>query len=340
MKSSCQLSLKGFNSFSIDVDCPKILFPRSIEELTELVEQISEPYYILGEGSNTLFVEDTSPLVIKPDFRGIEIHERKDDFLVKAAAAENWHALVEFCVNKGISGLENLALIPGSVGAAPVQNIGAYGVELADYCHSVSWYEFSTGIHHHLTNSECRFSYRDSVFKTAYKGRGLITGICLSLPKAWQANLTYPGLNELSRTASAREVMAKVISLRQSKLPDPEELPNAGSFFKNPVVSQNRFLAIARNYPHMPSYPQGNGEVKLAAGWLIDQTGLKGCRVGEVGVHKQQALVLVNYGNAKGQELVALAKEVQKKVYDKFSINLVPEVRMVSAQGEVDFDKL
>ncbi|TMM48010.1 UDP-N-acetylmuramate dehydrogenase [Colwellia ponticola] len=352
MHSNRNYSLQSSNSFNIKASCSHIYFPSTLAELQQLPELTADKtssntsdnnadsFYILGEGSNTLFVESQAPIIIQPKFTGIDIDEQDDHFVVTVGAAENWHKLVCFCLAQGIYGLENLALIPGSVGAAPVQNIGAYGVEFADFCQQVQWYEFASKTLHSLTKQDCRFAYRDSIFKQAHYNKGLITQVTFNFPKAWQANLTYAGLDTLAQNSTALEVMTQVIALRSRKLPDPKQLPNAGSFFKNPLVNQKVFAQLQQQYPKIPHYPQANGEVKLAAGWLIEQTGLKGFRHEAVGVHQQQALVLVNYGSDFGSDIISLAKYIQRQVVDKFSVLLTPEVRMVTQQGERSFSLL
>jgi UDP-N-acetylmuramate dehydrogenase len=344
MHSNQNYSLKSSNSFNIKASCSHIYFPSTVAELQQLPELTGgntlDNFYILGEGSNTLFVEAQAPIIIQPKFTGIEIDEQDDHFIVTAGAAENWHDLVCFCLDQGVYGLENLALIPGSIGAAPVQNIGAYGVEFADYCQEVQWYEFASKTIHSLTKKVCNFAYRDSIFKQEFYNKGLITQVTFKFPKAWQANLSYAGLDMLAKDSTAKQVMTQVIKLRSSKLPDPKQLPNAGSFFKNPVVNKEDFTQLQQQYPKIPHYPQPNGEIKLAAGWLIDQVGLKGFRHDDVGVHQQQALVLVNYGSDLGADIVSLAKYVQRKVAEKFSVSLTPEVRMITEQGERSFSSL
>ncbi len=297
-------------------------------------------FYILGDGSNTLFVERTAPMIIKPDFKGITVTETEDSHIVTVGASENWHKLVCFCLEQGVNGLENLALIPGCVGAAPVQNIGAYGVEFADYCQQVEYFDFSQKKLITLSASECRFAYRDSIFKQALHNKGIITQVTLSFSKNWQPNLSYQGLDNLPNKSSATEIMHQVIKLRESKLPDPTKLPNAGSFFKNPVVNAQKFSALKSQYPLIPNYPQANGDVKLAAAWLIDEVGLKGITYKEVGVHRKQALVLVNYHDGTGQDIVSLAKYIQQQVKIRFDVEITPEVRMVTALGEKSFNEL
>ena len=340
MELSHQFSLQDYNSFNIKSVSPTVYFPQTITDLEQIPLFDNNHFYILGDGSNTLFVEDLAPIIIKPDFKGITVTETADSFIVSAGAAENWHDFVCLCIEQGIYGLENLALIPGSIGAAPVQNIGAYGLELSHYCAEVKWFEFSSKTIKVLDNKDCQFSYRDSIFKQALYNKGIITEVVFNFPKAWQANLAYAGLNDLGDNPTAKQIMDKVIDLRQAKLPDPSKLPNAGSFFKNPIVNTDKLNLLKCSYPNIPYYQQGEGLVKLAAGWLIEQTGLKGYRANGVGVHEHQALVLVNYANDHGKRIVALAKYVQQQVLTKFDILISPEVRMITSQGEKDFSKL
>lgn len=340
MHSNLDYPLQSNNSFNFKASCSRIYFPKSLDDLQQLPDLSGKHFYVLGEGSNTLFVEPQAPIIIQPKFTGIDIVEQDDHFIVTVGAAENWHDFVCYCLEKGINGLENLALIPGSVGAAPVQNIGAYGVEFADYCQSVQWYEFKSKSLVHLPKVDCDFAYRDSTFKQALYNKGLITQVTFKFPKVWQPNLGYVGLDSLPKDCSAKQVMAQVIKLRSSKLPDPKKLPNAGSFFKNPVVSAEVFMQLQQQYPSMPNYPQQNGHVKLAAGWLIEQAGLKGYRYRGVGVHEKQALVLVNYSSDLGSNIISLAKYIQRTVAQKFSVAITPEVRMITSQGEVEFSAL
>ena len=340
MELSQQFPLQHSNSFNVKANCSTIYYLKNLDDLEQLPDLSMLSFYILGDGSNTLFVEQQAPIIIKPEFTGVEISELTDCYIVKVGAGENWHELVESCLEKGIFGLENLALIPGSVGAAPVQNIGAYGVELADFCIQVKWFEFLSKTIKVLNNNDCQFSYRNSIFKQSLYNKGIIVEVVFSFPKKWHSNLSYAGLDELGVSPSAKEVMDKVISLRQAKLPDPNKLGNAGSFFKNPVISVEKLKVLKSLYPNIPYYPQSDNQVKIAAGWLIEQVGLKGYREHGVGVHEDQALVLVNYESDDGGDIVALAKFVQQKVLDQFDILISPEVRMVTAHGETDFVNL
>jgi UDP-N-acetylmuramate dehydrogenase len=340
MKSHQQFSLQKNNSFAIIATTPVIYYPKDNHELKLLASVTQGNFYILGEGSNTLFVEDHTPVIIKPEFLGINVSETNDYYEVTAACSENWHDLVCFCINQGINGLENLALIPGSVGAAPVQNIGAYGVEIADFIECVTWFDFDKNKSQQFTNAQCQFEYRNSIFKHNLKNKGIITHVTLRFTKNWQAKLSYQGLSLLSESCSAVDIMNTVIELRNSKLPDPKIIPNAGSFFKNPVVCAEQFKLLKDHYSELPFYPQDNGLVKLAAGWLIEKAELKGYQVNGAAVHNKQALVLTNVDSAKGEDIKNLAIFVQKKVFELFGISLQPEVRMLDAKGEITLKEI
>lgn len=339
MNYSSSVHLRSLNSFAVDSICHNFFEPTTIEDLRLLAADLPTSFYILGDGTNTLFIDETTPTIIKPNFRGIDILESDTTYIIEAAASENWHELVLQCVKAGIGGLENLALIPGSVGAAPVQNIGAYGAEIAEYCRQVHWFSFDDLKERILTNKQCKFGYRDSIFKGEYKNRGLITKVCLELPKSWQPRLAYSGLDELTTSATPTAVMNKVIEIRQTKLPDPAVLPNAGSFFKNPIVELETFERLKSQYSDIPSFQVGEGRVKLAAGWLIEHAGLKGLIINGCGVHKHQALVLINISNSGGKAIIGLAKEVTTRVLEKFGVQLEPEVRLISKDREVTFDE-
>ncbi len=322
-----------------NVQCENIHIIDSVSAL-EAFHVPSAGFYVIGEGSNTLFVDGQSPDLIKVALKGIDVVETQDSFVLTVGAGENWHSLVKFTIENDMPGLENLALIPGSVGAAPIQNIGAYGSEISMFCQSVNWFAFDERQLVTMTGEECQFGYRDSIFKGALKGKGLVTHVTLSLPKQWRPKLTYSGLDVLPENCCARQVMEKVIEIRESKLPDPAKLANCGSFFKNPIVHKSLFEKLISKYPTMPSYSVNESAMKLAAGWLIEQAGLKGYRSGDAGVHEKQALVLVNYGNAEGKEMIALAQMIIASVKEKFDVVLSPEVRLVSALGEVEISSL
>jgi len=335
MKSHQKFSLKKYNSFAVAATTPVIYYPKNEEELQSLSEVIQNNFYILGEGSNTLFIEDKTPVMIKPEFLGIRVDDRSDFYEVHVACGENWHKLVCFCIEQGINGLENLALIPGSVGAAPVQNIGAYGVEVADFIESVTWFDFEKNKSVLLSKAQCEFAYRASVFKNNLKNKGIITHVTLRFPKLWQAKLKYQGLNSLANNSTATDIMNAVIAIRNSKLPDPKLIPNAGSFFKNPIVSAEKFSQLQATHSEIPHYPQENGTIKLAAGWLIEVSALKGYKMDGAAVHDKQALVLTNPNSASGNSIKNLASFVQQKVYDYFAISLQAEVRMIAEHGEI-----
>ncbi|WP_286264717.1 UDP-N-acetylmuramate dehydrogenase [Thalassotalea atypica] len=332
--------VKALNTLAVQAHCQAFYQPENIDDLIKLSNQLPEHFYILGEGSNTLFLDEITPVLVSPKLYGVKIETHDEYYLVTAAASENWHDLVLHCVNNSVYGLENLALIPGSVGAAPVQNIGAYGVELADFCQQVRWFCFESNQEKVLTTEQCQFKYRDSIFKHDLKNKGLITAVTLKLPKLWQPKITYAGLNELAVDCTAKEVLEKVIIIRQSKLPDPSDIPNAGSFFKNPIVPIAILDALKRHYGQIPHYQVDEQHVKLAAGWLIEQSGYKGYKMLGVGVHAKQALVLVNHHSESGRAIFDLAILIMKEVFAKFNVQLEPEVRLVTAQGEKSFQEL
>jgi UDP-N-acetylmuramate dehydrogenase len=289
------------------------------------------PFFVLGGGSNILLTTDFPGLVLHMRNTGITI-DREDEqaVYVRAAAGENWHAFVLWSLQRGLGGLENLSLIPGTVGASPIQNIGAYGAEVKDTLHSVTVFDLEKGELRTLDKADCEFAYRDSIFKRGLRGKVVIVDVCFALPKRWQPNIRYA---ELSQELAARGVSDPdprtisdaVIAIRSRKLPDPAAIGNAGSFFKNPVVSADQRTALLERYPQLVSYPQPDGGYKLAAGWLIDQCGWKGRGVGAAGVYEKQALVLVNRGGAQGKDVLALADAIQSEVNERFGVRLEPE---------------
>jgi UDP-N-acetylmuramate dehydrogenase len=327
-------SLRDLNTFGIDAKASAYL-PVENEQALLAVQRDAElsrlPRLILGGGSNIVLTGDFAGLVLHLCNRGIEIiGEDEHAHYVRAAAGENWHDFVQWTLEKGLGGLENLSLIPGSVGASPIQNIGAYGVEVKDRLHSLTAFDFQSGAMLTLNNAECDFAYRDSIFKHALRGRAVILDVTFALPKRWEPNIRYSDVTqELAARGidapTAREISEAVIAIRTRKLPDPALLGNAGSFFKNPVVSATEREALLTRYPQLVSYAQADGSHKLAAGWLIDQCGWKGKSIGAAGVYEQQALVLVNRGNAKGQEIVRLADAIREDVRQRFGVLLVPE---------------
>lgn len=346
LETNC--SLKPFNSFAIEVKAEQLFYLKTATQLPELLNHIKiakqnkKPILILGAGSNILFCENFSGLIIKVELLGVEITELENSYQLHIGAGENWHKLVTNCIEKGINGLENLALIPGVVGAAPVQNIGAYGSEFKDFCESVEYIDLDSGEMHRLTAVQCMFGYRDSIFKTAPLKNCLITQVTLNLTKQWQPKSRYGALNALKEgeQITAKKIYQFVCQIRSEKLPDPEKLGNAGSFFKNPVVDQRIANDLLSRYPTMPNYPQDDGRIKLAAGWLIEQANLKGRKVGGAAVHQQQALVIVNQGNATASDIVQLAGLVRDTVKQKFDIELEHEVRFIGAQGETNLSEV
>ncbi|MGM0525649.1 MAG: UDP-N-acetylmuramate dehydrogenase [Pseudomonadota bacterium] len=323
------VDLQPLHTFRLPSRGLRLLKIRNAEDVQQLAD--IERYIVLAGGSNTLFLEDYNGVVVQPEFYGIEVTEQEANFKLSVGASENWHQLVVFCLAKGIFGFENLALIPGSVGAAPVQNIGAYGVEVCKFIDSVECIDLHNGKLITLTNDECEFSYRDSLFKRNPE-RWLISKVHFVINKEWQPNLKYPALAELPESATATQVFEHVVATRQRKLPDPNEIPNAGSFFKNPIVSDEKLEQLRSVWPDIVYFKTPNG-IKLAAGWLIDQLGLKGFHVGAAAVHTQQALVLVNKGSATGKDVLALCRNVQRQVQQHCGIELEPEVRLIGRDG-------
>jgi UDP-N-acetylmuramate dehydrogenase len=288
---------------------------------------------VIGGGSNLLFVDDFDGTVFHSAIMDIDVvDETVDDVLLRVGSGVNWDKLVAYTVDKGWSGLENLSLIPGTVGAAPVQNIGAYGAEAKDVIERVHYFDVEDRKHHTLGNAECHFAYRESVFKHQLKGRAIITSVEFRLLKSSQPSLGYGDLAkevEARGGATLKNIREAVCAIRQSKLPDTAVLGNAGSFFKNPIVNKEISERLKGEYENMPVYPVSEQTCKLAAGWLIDQAGLKGYRQGNVGVHERQALVLVNFGGATGADVIALSEMVRQKVNEKFGIKIDPEVNIL-----------
>ncbi len=334
------VSLKPYNTFGIDTNARywvDVSSEDDLQTLLQLTEFIDEPKLILGGGSNVLLCHDFDGLVVKVNIQGIDIIRNEDNHIyVTAGAGVNWHELVMFCVQKGYAGVENLSLIPGTVGAAPMQNIGAYGVELEQLFESLTAIHISTGEKRTFTHSDCAFGYRESVFKRELKGQYIITTVTFQLDKQPTFHTRYGAIQETlaemgvsDENLSIKAISDAVIRIRRSKLPDPAQIGNAGSFFKNPEISQPQFDTLKVQYPAMPGYPISNDVVKVPAGWLIEQAGWKGYRAGDAGVHAKQALVLVNYGNATGNEILLLAKKVQESVFAMFGITISPEVNIV-----------
>ncbi|MBG43380.1 MAG: UDP-N-acetylenolpyruvoylglucosamine reductase [Aequorivita sp.] len=329
-------SLKNYNTFGIDCTARYFVSVESIEELKQaLSEKNSKELFILGGGSNMLLTGDLDAFVIHINLKGIEIlKETETEVFVKAMAGENWHAFVQYCIASDFGGLENLSLIPGNVGTAPIQNIGAYGVELKDTFVSSNAIEVETLKEREFTKDECAFEYRNSIFKNEAKGKYIITSVTFRLTKKnHKTSVSYGDIQKVLNdkkieTPTIKDISEAVIAIRQSKLPDPKILGNSGSFFKNPVVDAETFQEFRRNFPEAPFYEVSPTEFKIPAGWLIEKAGFKGQRFGDAGVHKNQALVLVNYGKASGKQLWELAMEIQKKVKEMTGIFIEPEVNV------------
>ncbi|MES2039683.1 MAG: UDP-N-acetylmuramate dehydrogenase [Pseudomonadota bacterium] len=331
---SADYSLQSLNTFGIAARARQFLH---IEQLVQLqaifadVQLKALPRLILGGGSNLVLPDQVDALVLHMGLKGRQILGEDEDYVyVQAAAGENWHEFVLWTLEQDIGGLENLSLIPGTVGAAPIQNIGAYGIEIQDVFTSLTAFDFVTGEQVEIDKATCRFAYRDSIFKREYKDRMVIVSVRFALPKRWQARLGYADVAQYLNqhqigSPTAKNVSAAIIAIRQAKLPDPARIGNAGSFFKNPIVPASQRDSLLTAYPKLVSYQQDNGDYKLAAGWLIDQCGWKGRQLGKAGVYEKQALVLVNLGGATGAEVRALAQAVQADVMSKFGVLLEVE---------------
>ena len=331
-------SLAPYNTFGIDAKAERLVH---LETEASLAEYRLHPQgyvkqsLLLSGGSNMLLCADVPGTTARIAWTGIEVvRETEDHVWIEVAAGENWHNTVRYTVERGWGGLQNLSLIPGLVGAAPVQNIGAYGVEVADSIESLRFFDWASGATQVMTSAECAFGYRDSVFKGALKGKGVILSVTFQLTKHSHAlKTTYGAIQEelaaRGLEASVASISEAVIAIRQSKLPDPKVLGNSGSFFKNPALPAEQVAALATHHTSLPQYPQADGSVKVAAGWLIEQAGWKGKRVGNVGMHAQQARVWVNYGGASGPELWAHAQRVQASVQEQLGIHLEPEVNLI-----------
>lgn len=337
MKIQENISLKPFTTFGIDKKAKFFTTVGTLAELKSALLVAKEkhlPIFILGGGSNILLTRDIEGLVIKLEIKGIHlVKEEGDQLWVEVGAGEMWHELVLHSISQDWSGLENLSLIPGTVGASPMQNIGAYGVEIKDVFDSLQAMHRETLEMHSFDAEACQFGYRESVFKQKLKDQYVITSVTFRLSKTPTFHLEYGAIQEVLAAngviqPTSRTISNAVIQIRQSKLPDPKELGNAGSFFKNPTIPTAQFDILKAAYPSIPGYPSTEG-VKVAAGWLIEQAGWKGKRIGVVGVHAKQALVLVNYGGGTGEEIKRLSEQIQASVLEKFGIHLHPEVNFI-----------
>ena len=325
-------SLTSLHTFGLHTAAREFMTIDSLDSLIDNVTLLRNSAHIfLGEGSNTIFTENYDGLIVKNLLKGIHINEDDDYFHLNVASGENWHELVVRCMQQQIYGFENLALIPGTVGASPIQNIGAYGVEIERFVQSVEFLDLKTGMLGHFNAKECEFAYRDSRFKRE-PGIRVITSVNFAIPKRNIVVANYGPLAVLD-APTPEQIFDTVIHTRQSKLPDPSVLGNAGSFFKNPTVEAAQFALLQKQHPDIVHYSAPEGRVKIPAAWLIDQLGFKGKRLGGIGCHEHQALVLVNYGNGTGDELISLARDITQQVYDRYHILLEHEVRLIDKHG-------
>jgi UDP-N-acetylmuramate dehydrogenase len=335
------ISLKPYNSFNIDVIAKQFATFSSLHELQELISnhksQISNHKLILGGGSNILFTKNFDGLVLKNELKGIElVNEDNDYYYVRACAGEVWHSFVQYCIEHNYAGIENLSLIPGSVGASPMQNIGAYGVEVKDVFYELQAYHIVDGTVQTFALNDCAFGYRESIFKKKLKDQFVILNVTYRLYKQPKFNISYGAITQELEQMQVKDVSIAaisqaVINIRSSKLPDPKVIGNAGSFFKNPTITKEQSASLLQAYPNMPHYPVADNPLfcKVAAGWLMEQCGWKGYRKNDAGCHARQALVLVNYGNATGNEIYNLSSEIVQSVQEKFNIQLEREVNIV-----------
>jgi len=328
------ISLKEYNTFGVTCYAKRFVSIDSFYDLQQLLKNNKELFLISG-GSNMLLTKDIDRLVTHINIKGISIDFEDENYAyLTVNAGEDWHEFVLWCISQGYGGLENLSLIPGNVGTCPIQNIGAYGVEVKDTITKVDALDIETGNRITFSNTECGFGYRNSIFKNEAKGKYILTAVSFKLTKKkHQLNTSYGAIETALQekniaNPTIKNISDAVIAIRQSKLPDPKEIGNSGSFFKNPVISTKQFLELQKNNPTIPSYKISNTETKIPAGWLVEQCGFKGKRYGDAGVHEKQALVLVNYGNASGIEIYNLAKKIQQTVFDTFNIPLEIEVNI------------
>ncbi|MCE9680205.1 UDP-N-acetylmuramate dehydrogenase [Shewanella sp. AS1] len=340
-------SLLQFNTLGLNVYCDQLIQVGDDETLIHACLEAfksKQPLLLIGGGSNLVLTADFVGRAVVIETKGIEVTHDESHYLLSVAAGENWHGLVEYCLKHNMHGLENLALIPGCVGAAPIQNIGAYGAELAQFCEWVEYLDLESGEIKTLNNDECAFGYRESIFKGELKDKAVILRVGLRLAKAWQPNLTYGPLQQLSEDNTSKDnkevtpqaVFDCICATRAEKLPDPQILGNVGSFFKNPVISEKAFKGLQATYEDIVGYRLADSQVKLAAAWLIDKAGLKGTHVGAASVHLKQALVIVNNGGCSGDDVCRLARLVIDKVYRQFGVSLEVEPRIIGADAQKD----
>lgn len=337
LKTEYKKSLKTYNTFGIPAIASEFIAIHSENELIKaLSTDRSKDIFVLSGGSNMLLTKDLDALVLHIAIKGISIELQSDTtVLITANAGENWHEFVQFCIKHNYGGLENLSLIPGYVGSAPIQNIGAYGTELKDTLVSCEAIDIQSGKKQLFSNTDCNFGYRNSIFKNEAKGKYIITKVTFKLTTQNHILNTKYGAIEKALTdknitnPTIKDISEAVIKIRKSKLPDPSEIGNSGSFFKNPIISAKAFSIVKASYPDVPSYQIDDDHIKVPAGWLIEQCGFKGKRWGDAGVHSKQALVLVNYNHATGQELLKLSEKIQKTILQKFNIVLEIEVNII-----------
>jgi UDP-N-acetylmuramate dehydrogenase len=335
MQFQQNFSLKSFNTFGINISSKLFASFSNTNELAEILENKIEHKLILGGGSNILFTKNYNGLVLKNEIAGIEkINEDDAHVYIRAGAGVGWHEFVLYCINNGFAGVENLSLIPGSVGASPMQNIGAYGVEIKDVFYKLEAYSIDDRKLITFSKNDCAFGYRESIFKNKYKGQFVITSVTFLLNKNPKYNSSYGAIEtELEKmgvqSLNIKAISDAVINIRQSKLPDPKQIGNAGSFFKNPTIQNTQFEKLKSEFPNIVGYAIGDNETKLAAGWLIEECGWKGYRKGDAGCHEKQALVLVNYGNAIGEEILQLSEKIIDSVKLMFDVELHREVNIV-----------
>ena len=329
------VSLRALNTFGIDAKAERFAEVNSLKALVEIVSKHKD-LFVLSGGSNILLTQDVNKPVIYLNTKGIEVVDKKGDQVwVNCQAGENWHEFVSWCLSQNYGGLENLSLIPGNVGTSPMQNIGAYGVEIKDCFDSLEALEISSGEIKIFRTEDCAFGYRESVFKNELRGKFIIVSVTFQLSSEdHKINDDYGAIKEQLKlhevgSPTIHDISEAVIAIRKSKLPDPREIGNSGSFFKNPVISKDHFLKLQTEYPEMPHYKLSEEQIKVPAGWLVETCGFKGKRIGDAGVHKKQALVLVNYKNASGDELLSLAKSIQITVAERFGIHLEMEVNII-----------
>ncbi|QIQ41666.1 MAG: UDP-N-acetylmuramate dehydrogenase [Buchnera aphidicola (Microlophium carnosum)] len=336
-------SLKDLNTFAIDVTAKKIIFIKSIQSLiniSKICQSSNIPYIILGEGSNTLFLENYRGIVIINRIKGIKILEKKNVWLLHIFSGEKWHDLVKLTLHLGIFGLENLALIPGCIGSAAIQNIGAYGLEFKDICQYVDVLSLKSNTIRRIHNKFCQFSYRNSIFKNQYHHKYAIVGVGIKLSKKWRPTIFSSLENYINlKNITAHAIFNVVCKIRIKKLPDPKKTGNAGSFFKNPIVTKEKAKTLAILY-NTPSYPEKNNLVKISGGWLIEHYNFKNLQIGDASIHNKQKLILINKNNATPQDIIKLAKIIHICIFKKFGILLEPEIDFIGPIGKVQSSEI